>query len=459
MSTLHPYRNGKHLLAVKGSPDQVLAMCESELVKGECIKLTDAARAAILDQNERMAGEALRVLGFAYRISEMRPDDPAQEDALMWIGLVGMAEPIREGVASLMARLHRAGIRTVMITGDQSATAESVARQIGLAESSEIKMVDSSRLDALTPELAAALIRDVQVFARVNPAQKLQIIEAYQRQGKVVAMTGDGINDGPALRAADVGIAMGLGGTDAAREVADMVLERDNITDVDTAVVEGRAAYRNLKRALRYFIAIHFSDVLMTAGGAALAPGLALSAKRPLQVSPLTDLAPGLALLTEPTKPGIDLERPRERGEKLFSRHDLQDLLMESVVLTGGGLTALVYGLLRYGPGSRTATLAYESLSAAKVFHALTCRPLSADPAASAKRPANPLLQTALTILLGMQFAVHLLPGLRRLLKIAPLTPLDLTAVGLSAWSTRLFNRKIRAVRRQAAPSERRAGP
>jgi Ca2+-transporting ATPase len=457
MITIHTAPGGRFMVSAKGDPTEVLEKCTWQLRGGRRIKLTEAARSHIESQNQRMAGSALRVLGLAYTTSKPLPDDPAQDKTMTWIGLLGMAEPIREGVASLMTRLHRAGIQTVMITGDQSSTAEGVARQIGISEGSELKIVDSSRFDALTPELASALIRDVQVFARINPAQKLQIIQAYQHQGKVVAMTGDGINDGPALRAADVGIAMGLSGTDAAREVADMVLERDNITSVFTAIVEGRAAYRNLKRALRYFIAIHFSEVLLTAGAAAMAPVAALAALRPVQISPLTHLAPGLALLGEPAKADIGLERPRDRSEPLFSRRDLQDLFIESAALTGGGLTALVYGLARYGPGARTATLAYESLSAAKVLHSLTCRPWSSDGASSDKRPPNPVLKTALVLVLAAQVGVHLLPGLRRLLKIAPLTAVDLAVAGLAAWSTRLLNRKIRDLRQTATPDHPKA--
>jgi Ca2+-transporting ATPase len=358
-----------------------------------------------------------------------------------------MAEPIREGVVSLINQLHQAGIQAVMITGDQSTTAEAVARQIRLCDNSEIRIFDSSRFDVLTPELASALIRDVQVFARVNPAQKLRIIQAYQQRGMVVAMTGDGINDGPALRAADVGIAMGLSGTDAAREVADMVLERDNITSVNTAILEGRAAYRNLKRALRYFITIHFSDMLLTTTASTIVPGAALLAFRPVQVNLLTDITPGLALLMEPASPNIGSEPPRDREESLFSNRDMLALFSESAVLTGGALAAFGYGLIRYGPGSRAATLAYESLSAAKVLHALTCRPWTSVSPKSARGHVNPLLNTALVAALVAQAGTILIPGLRPLLNIAPLNLTDLGVVGLTALITRSINRKIREKR------------
>jgi Ca2+-transporting ATPase len=352
-------------------------------------------------------------------------------------------------VVSLIEQLHQAGVQTVMITGDQSSTAEAVARQIRLVEDPVIRVFDSSRFDALSPELAASLIRDVQVFARVNPAQKLQIIQAYQRQGMVVAMTGDGINDGPALRAADVGIAMGLSGTAAAREVADMVLERDNIQSVTTAIYEGRAAYRNLKRALRYFISTHFSDIMFTTAASTMAPAAALPAFRPVQVGLLTDLSPGLALLTEPASRRIGLEPPRDPQAPLFSSRDILGLFSESAVLSGGALAAFGYGLMRYGPGSRAATLAFESLSAGKVLHALTCRPWTSDTPQAASNPANPLLNAALVAALVAQAGTVFIPGLRRLLNIAPLNLTDFAVVGLTAWTTRLINRKIREKRRE----------
>jgi Ca2+-transporting ATPase len=447
MVTVHAAPDGGSLVFVKGDPSEILDMCSWQLRGGQRTELSEADRNAIEIQNQNMAAEALRVLGFACGSFE-ESSEAIQADELTWIGLVGMAEPIRNGVAALIDRLHQAGIQTVMITGDQSTTAETVARRIRLGGQSEIRIFDSSRLDALTPELASALIRDVDVFARIDPAQKLRIVHAYQHRGMVVAMTGDGINDGPALRAADVGIAMGLSGTDAAREVADMVLERDNITAIHAAVLEGRAAYRNLKRALRYFIATNFSDMLLMTVAATIAPGADLIAFFPAQANPLTDLMPGLALLMEPVNPGIGHEPPRNREEPLFSNRDMLALFSESAVLTGGALAAFGYGLLRYGPGSRAATLGFEALSAAKVLHALTCRPWAPHSEAPAGELANPHLNIAVAATLIAQAATILLPGLRRLLNIAPLSAADIAVAGLTALATRIINRKIREARR-----------
>ncbi len=453
MITAHAAPDGRTMVFVKGDPLEVLGLCAWQLNGGRREKLSIQTARAIENQNQRMAGQALRVLGFAFGQVDTPAVEPASLNDLTWIGLVGMAEPIREGVVSLIDQLHRAGIQTVMITGDQSTTAMAVASQIGLGDTTTIRLFDSSRFDALPPELASALIRDIQVFSRVNPAQKLQIIQAYQRRGMVVAMTGDGINDGPALRAADVGIAMGLSGTPAAREVADMVLERDNIASVKTAIMEGRQAYRNLKRSLRYFIATRFSDMLLATCASTIPSGAALLAFRPVQINLLTDLAPGLGLLMEPASPTIQREPPRDPAEPLFSNRDMLNLVSESAVLSGGGLAAFGYGLMRYGPGSRAATLAYESLTASKVLHALTCRPLPSDPRKTGSGMTNPLLTMAMAAALIAQAATILIPGLRRLLHIAPLSPADLAIVGLTALTTHSINHKIRE-RRKIEPKE-----
>lgn len=446
MVSVHGAPGGRSIVFVKGNPSEVLEMCTWRRRNGRRARLTEAAGRAIEIENQQMAGDALRVLGFACGTFNHSPEEGASFGELTWIGLVGLAEPIRKGVASLMEELHAAGIETVMITGDQSTTAGAVARRIGLSGKPDLRIFESSRLDALTPELASALIRDVHVFSRTDPAQKLRIVQAYQHRGMVVAMTGDGINDGPALRAADVGMAMGLSGTEAAREVADMVLERDNITSVSAAIVQGRAAYRNLKRALRYFMTANFSDMLLSAAASTTGPGAALLAFRPIQIDLLTDLTPGLALLMEPASPNIGREPPRDREEPLFSNRDMTAMLSESAVLTGGALAAFGYGLVRYGPVARAATLAYGSLSAAKLLHALTCRPRALDTVDAARRP-NPWLNAALVLGLAAQAGMLLIPGLRTLFNIAPLNFSDLAVVGSTAWATRFINQRIREVR------------
>ncbi len=224
MSTLHATPKGGRMLAVKGSPIDVLDLCGWHLLNGERLPLTEGERLRIETENERMAGESLRVLGVA--CAETRDGGLAElEGKLTWIGLVGMVDPIREGVAELIQAFHGAGIETIMITGDQSPTAYAVAEKLKLSRDDRLTILDSMEFTSVQPDVMEALVRKVHVFSRVTPAHKLQIVQALQRAGKTVAMTGDGINDAPALKAADIAIAMGHSGTDVAREVADVVLD------------------------------------------------------------------------------------------------------------------------------------------------------------------------------------------------------------------------------------------
>ena len=219
-----------------------------KLVAGGQLPLTETDRQAIAAENERMAAKALRILGVAFREgsgAEISASAPAD---LTWLGLIGMADPLRPGVTAVVQDFHRAGIDTVMITGDQAPTAQAIAQELNLSRGKPLEILQTTGIE---PELLQELCQSAQVFARVSPANKLQIVQALQRAGKVVAMTGDGINDAPALKAAEVGIAMGHGGTDVAREVADVVLEDDNLATMIVAISQGRTIYNNIRKAVQ----------------------------------------------------------------------------------------------------------------------------------------------------------------------------------------------------------------
>ena len=249
MATLHRDAD-VHLLAVKGSPGEVLALCHRYAGAEGPSPLTDAARTAIMQANERMAGRALRVLGLAY--AEGPSASPPASAELTWLGLVGLTDPLRPGMPALIRRFHGAGIETVMITGDQSATAYAVGRQLQLANGQPLEILDSESLEQLDPELLSGLAQRVRVFARVSPAHKLEIVRALQDAGKVVAMTGDGVNDGPALRAADIGLVVGDGSTELARSVADVVIDGDDLHRMLVAVRAGRTIRDNVRKALHF---------------------------------------------------------------------------------------------------------------------------------------------------------------------------------------------------------------
>ncbi|MGD2057081.1 MAG: HAD-IC family P-type ATPase, partial [Gammaproteobacteria bacterium] len=314
MLTVHALGEEKRLVAVKGSPGEVLALCSHILKDGKRRVLKQNLRNEIMLENERMAGDALRVLGIAWADKAAGEQELAEN--LVWLGLAGMADPLRAGMPELMRTYHRAGIRTVMITGDQSATAYAIGEQLGLGNGKSIEILDSSALDKLPPELLAGLVRKVDVFARVSPAYKLRIVQALQDAGFVVAMTGDGINDGPALKAADIGVAMGASGTDVARSVADVVLEDDNLHTMTHAVSGGRTIYNNVRKTIQFMVSTNVSEIEIMLAAIALGLGQPLNSMQLLWINLFTDIFPGLALSLEPVEPGVMRQPPRDPREE-----------------------------------------------------------------------------------------------------------------------------------------------
>ena len=313
MSTIH--RVGRNRVAfVKGAPREVLALCEQIRQDGHDQALDEPTRARILETNDEYARAGLRVLGVATRTL---PDGPLEfssqaiEQHLSFLGLAAMMDPPRPEVAEAVQKCHRAGIRVVMITGDYGLTAESIARRIGIVQGSRPRIVTGAELEAMTDDDLEAALRDEVIFARVAPEQKLRVVTVLQSTGQVVAVTGDGVNDAPALKKADIGVAMGLSGTDVAREAADMILTNDNFASIVSAIEEGRAVYANIKKFTGYiftsntpeavpFIAFAFSGGRIP---------LALNVMQILSVDLGTDLVPALALGAEPPEPGV-MDRP-----------------------------------------------------------------------------------------------------------------------------------------------------
>jgi P-type Ca2+ transporter type 2C len=441
MDTLHA-NGSQRLLAVKGSPDQVLALCNRLYDQHGIRPLTDADRAQITVANEHMAGQALRVLGVA-----ALPDDglPEERRDLIWAGLLGIADPPRPEIAELIARLRAAGVKTIMITGDQSATATAIARQIGLSRSGQLETLDAARLETLPADVLRSLAERVDIFSRVSPAHKLAIVQALQRAGHVVAMTGDGINDGPALRAADIGIAMGAGGSTVAQEVADMVVREDNLATIVLAIEQGRTIYSDIKKAVHFILASNTSEIMLTLVATTIGLGEPLTPLQLLWINLVTDVFPELALGLEPPEPGILRQPPRDPQAAMFSRTDVRRIGMEGAALTISALGAYGWGLARYGAGPTASNLAFTTLTAAQLLYAISCRSeqhwfLDPEPAAP-----NPYMALAISGGLGLQGAATLLPGLRRLLGSAPLAPADWLLSALLAVAPFLTGELIKA--------------
>jgi Ca2+-transporting ATPase len=429
MTTLHPWKNGKHLLAVKGSPDEILAMCKYQIRNGRRIQLSAKARDAIINENARMAGDALRVLGVAYR--ELDEDRmPSRTGQLVWLGLAGMADPMREGMDKLIAQFHHAGIDTVMITGDQAATAQAIGKQLGLSGDEPLQVLESSKLEDIEPELLAGLVKNVHVFARVSPAHKLRIVQAFQDAGRVVAMTGDGINDGPALKAADIGVAMGASGTNVARDVSDVVLEDDNLHTMAVAVRQGRTIYNNIRKMIHFMVSTNLTEIEVMLAGIATGMGQPMNSMQLLWINLVTDIFPGLALSMEPAEKDIMAIPPRKTEDAIIAGKDLTHMTIESGIIGVGTMAAYIYGLKRYGPGAAASTLAFNSLTLNELAHAYSARSEHRhvfNP--NSGLPGNPHLNKAILGMAALQAIVSFLPGFRRILGTAPMSVFDLLVI------------------------------
>ena len=437
MATVHA-RDDRWLTALKGAPEDVLARASRMVTRAGVVPLDAPERARIRACEAAIAARGLRVLGLAYADRAAA----GEFDDLVWIGLVALTDPVREGVREAIAACRRAGIRTIMLTGDHPQTAAAISRELGLGarviEASELVDADTARLSALAAE--------ADVFARVSPAHKYQIVRALQGAGHVVAMTGDGINDAAALRAADIGIAMGARGTDLARDVADVVLLQDDFAAVLGAVAQGRAIHANVGRSLRFLLSTNFSEILTTLGALALGMPRPLSAIQLLWINLLSDVAPALALAVEPADRAVMERPPRDPATPMLSSADLREVAADGALLTAAALGAQAVGLVRYGAGPQAATLAFSTLTSAQLLHTLRYRS-----AADANGHAAPRSQVGTVVLasLGAQLAAMFVSPLRRLLGVTALTPSDCLVVAAGALGPAV----VQEARRRLRPS------
>ena len=431
MATTHGGR-GRRLL-VKGAPGAVLARCARIRDGGAPRPLSDAGRAAILRLNDRLAARPARVLGFAEGAADPIDEDDVRD--LVWIGMLGLADPIRADAAPLIARLRAAGAAPMMITGDQGGTARAVADAVGLSGGEPLRIVDAGELGAVPPDLLAGLVHDTHLFARVSPEQKLLIVRALQDAGHVVAMTGDGVNDGPALRAADVGVAMGAGGADLARAVANVVIRDDRLETLGEAVAQGRAVRRNIRRALEYLITTNVSEILVGLVEAARGPGELETPLELLWLNLVTDVLPGLGLaLAEPEDDAMR-RSPQPRHAPVIPREDLRRIAGDAALIAGAALAAHFTAVARYGPGPRTRGVTFAALSFGQLLYTLVSQ--RSDPRRLPLRRLfeNRTLDLALIGAAALAAAPHLIPGLRRLVGVAPLSGGD-WVLALSAAAT-----------------------
>ena len=430
MSTIHrdTGREGAGVVFTKGAPDVLLGRCAFEAHGDGWRPLTDERRAEILRINDALAGQALRTLGVAARWLDGdalthcadHPDERV-EQGLVFAGLVGMIDPPRPEAGEAVARARSAGIRPIMITGDHPLTALSIARELGITKGD--KALTGKDLANMTVDELQSQVEDVQVFARVSPEHKLKIVEALQNLGHNVAMTGDGVNDAPALKRADIGVAMGITGTDVSKEAADMVLLDDNFTTIVAAVEEGRRIYDNIRKFVRYTLASNSGEILVMLAAPFLGMPLPLTPLQILWVNLVTDGLPGLALTVESAEPSTMRRPPHAPNESIFARGLAKDVVWIGALLA---VLSLAGGILFWRAGSENwQTVIFTTLVLAQMGNVMALR---SERASVFKIGffSNKYMIGAVVLMIVLQMAVIYLPFMQNVFETRPLNAAEL---------------------------------
>lgn len=382
MSTVHRNSDGGELVQfTKGAPDELLKCCTTVLKDGKIIPLTEEIKQEISAHNKKMADKALRVLAAAFRTYTELPDDfspETLEKELTFIGLTGMIDPIRPEVLEAIKKCRSAGIRPVMITGDHRDTAVAIALELGIITDPS-QAITGAELNDLSDEELENRIETYSVYARVQPEHKVRIVKAWQKKGKITAMTGDGVNDAPSIKTADIGVGMGITGTDVTKNVADMVLADDNFATIVIAVEEGRRIYDNIKKAIQFLLSSNLSEVL-SIFFATVAGFVILKPVHLLWINLITDCVPALALGTEPAEPGLMERKPEGTDKGIFADGLGIGVLYQGILLAA--ITVVSYltghfmeaGRWEFVTSQDGMTMAFLTLSMAEIFHSFNMR-------------------------------------------------------------------------------------
>ncbi len=383
MTTVHKTDDGRLVQFTKGAPDEIIKRCTKIWENGEIVELTDEKREKALAMNKNMADRALRVLAASMKYLDSEPSEyeaEKVENDLCFIGLVGMIDPVRPEVKPAIDECRSAGIRPIMITGDHKDTAVAIAMQLGIIESAD-QAITGADLDQISDEEFESAVEKYSVYARVQPEHKTRIVNAWRKKGKITAMTGDGVNDAPSIKNADIGVGMGITGTDVTKNVADMILADDNFATIVSAVGEGRRIYDNIRKAIQFLLASNLSEVftIFIATLFAIGTGHVFGAVHLLFINLITDCLPALSLGMEKPESDIMKRTPRNPKESVFA-HGLgfgvvyQGILVAALTLIS---YALGYYVMDQGNGVLATTMAFVTLSMAEIFHSFNMRSLN----------------------------------------------------------------------------------
>lgn len=430
MSTVHEMKDGTFRQYTKGAPDEVLKRCDNILINGQVQKLTADLEQEVLHQNKHMADSALRVLGAAYRDYQGKPTEfsPKQlEDGLTFIGLTGMIDPIRPEVKVAVVECKNAGMRTIMITGDHKDTAIAIAKDLGILQDPR-GAITGAELMNLSDDEFDKKIETISVYARVQPEHKVRIVNTWRKKGKVTAMTGDGVNDAPALKSADIGIGMGITGTDVTKNVADMVLADDNFATIVYAVEEGRRIYENIRKAIQFLLASNLSEVVAIF----IATMFNLQLFSPIHIlwiNLITDTFPAMALGMEESEADSMDKPPRDKNEGIFADGLGVGVIYQGVTIA---LLTLISFFIGNGQSHLTGmTMAFLTLSMCEVFHSLNLR--SRTKSIFSMKTHNKFLLGAMVLSAALTASVIYIPGLNSIFKLTALSASNfLIGIGLS---------------------------
>jgi Ca2+-transporting ATPase len=424
MSTVHKRKND-NLIAVKGAPGTVLSNCTKILAGGKVRALTKEDKELILNTESIMAGEALRVLGFAYKeVSSIPHNEADLEKELIFVGLQGMMDPPRTEVKEVIERVQtEAGMRVIMITGDNIETAKAVAKEIGITG----EAMSGLELDKLDDEQFKNQVENIGIYARVNPEHKIRIVQALKHHGHQVAMTGDGVNDAPAIKAADIGIAMGVTGTDAAKEASDMILLDDKFLTIITAIEEGRAIFDNVRKFVNFLLSCNIAEVITVLFGLLIHGNLVLTAAQLLFINIVTDGLPAVALGSDPASKGVMKFKPSRYQEPIVTRRIWAEIVMFGVIMSAVLLAQYAFNLGREG-----AVFATSAAFMGMVIYEFV---RLADIRSSYGTPwfSNPMLMISIGVSLLLQFAVLYVPPLAALFNVTPISGLDWGIMAIGA--------------------------
>ena len=360
MTTVHKLTDGKYRIITKGAPDILLNRC------------IGISKEKVIKENERMANKALRVIAIAYKDIDNKPNSKEIENNLNFVGLIGMIDPPREGVKEAVQTCKKAGIKTVMITGDHIATAKAIAEKIGILEKND-RAITGKELDKINQNTLEKEIEEFSVFARVTPEHKVRIVKAWQKRGAVVAMTGDGVNDSPALKSADIGIAMGKGGTDVAKNASDMILVDDNFVTIVEAVKQGRNIYDNIRKAIHFLIATNIGEIVTIFMGLVLGLKSPLLAIQLLWINLVTDSLPAIAIGLEPPEKDIMERKPIDAKKGVFADGLWGKIILEGIMI--GMLTLIAFSIGNKYYGLEVGrTMAFISMGMLELIHSFNIK-------------------------------------------------------------------------------------